>query len=130
MITGGDLNWLLGTGEAVGPELSDSEIYKITALTAFLGPVIEEVLFRGCVFGWMRDKNRLAAYVCSVGLYVLAHVWQYAIQSGMDSSTLLYAISYLPGAFVLAWCYDRTGSIWTGILFNIGTNLFGLNLFF
>ena len=46
-----------------------------------LMPLIEEVLFRGLVFGGIRPRSRFAAYAASCLLFALLHVWQYAVGS-------------------------------------------------
>jgi len=129
IITGGDLTWLTTPNDAAVMELAYEDSYKMMALTVFLAPVIEEVLYRGVIFGALRKRDKLIAYIVSITLFSLAHVWQFAVVS-MDLSVLLYALSYIPASFVLAWCYDKTGSIWTGILFHMGNNLFGMSVLF
>ena len=53
---------------------------RMTALiVVLLAPFVEEVLFRGLVFGNLRGKSRLAAYVISCLLFALLHVWQFAV---------------------------------------------------
>ena len=87
----------------------------------FLAPVVEEILFRGTVFGSIRGRSRGLAYVVSTVLFCLYHVWQYAAASG-DPGLLLYAIQYIPMSVALAWTYERSGSIWTPIFFHMGYN--------
>jgi len=129
ILTGGDLSFLTTPNDAVVMEMAYEDAYKMMALTVFLAPVIEEVLFRGVIFGTLRKKDKLGAYIVSIVLFSLAHVWQFAVVS-MDMTVLLYVLSYIPASFVLAWCYDKTGSIWTGILFHMGNNLFGMSVLF
>lgn len=91
------------------------------AVAIFLAPIVEEVLFRGVIFGSLRKKNRMAAYAVSVLLFSLYHVWQYAVAYG-DWTELLYVIQYIPVSIALAWCYERSGSIWTPIAFHMCIN--------
>ena len=90
-------------------------------LIIFIGPIVEEILFRGVVFGSIRARSRGWAYVVSVGLFSIYHVWQYAIVSG-DPRMLFYAIQYIPVSIALAWAYERSGNIWTTIFFHMGFN--------
>ena len=94
-------------------------------LAVFIGPIVEEVLFRGAVFGSIRKKSRVAAYIVSIALFSLYHVWSYAIAYG-DASLLIYAVQYIPVSFTLAWIYERTSSIWASIFFHMGTNAVSL----
>ncbi len=90
-------------------------------LVIFIGPIVEEILFRGVVFGSIRTRSRGWAYVVSVVLFSVYHVWQYALASG-DPVMLLYAIQYVPVSVALAWAYERSGSIWTTVFFHMGFN--------
>lgn len=91
------------------------------ALTIFIGPIVEEVLFRGTVFGSLRRFGAFPAYAASTALFALYHVWQYALLGG-DWGVLLYALQYLPVSIVLAWSYARSGSLWLPIFFHMGYN--------
>jgi membrane protease YdiL (CAAX protease family) len=104
------------------------EGYKtVFAMAVFLGPIVEEVLFRGVVFGSIRKKSRAWAYVVSVALFSLYHVWQYAI-AYMDPTLLLYALQYVPVSIALAWCYEKSGSIWAPIFFHMAVNALSLTI--
>ena len=94
-------------------------------LAVLIGPIVEEVLFRGTVFGSIRKKNRIAAYIVSMALFAMYHIWQFAVAYG-DASLLIYALQYLPVGFALAWIYERTSSIWAPIIFHMATNAISL----
>ncbi len=93
----------------------------IKAAAIFMAPIVEEVLFRGVIFGGVRRKNRLLAYVLSVLMFSVYHVWQYVAVSG-DLSLLIYVLQYLPVSIVLAWAYERSGSLWVPIGFHMMIN--------
>ena len=90
-------------------------------IVVILAPFVEEVLFRGLVFGGLRSKSRLAAYALSCALFALLHVWQYALVS-QDITYLVLMIQYLVPGLVLAWCFDRSGTLWTSMLLHAGVN--------
>ena len=102
-------------------DMAGSDFGPVAAMTVFLAPIVEEVLFRGVVFGSVAPRSRGWAYVLSAALFSLNHVWQYAAANA-DPLLLLYAVRYVPVSLVLAWCYDRSGSIWTPIFFHMGFN--------
>jgi len=77
-----------------------------------LAPFVEEVLFRGLVFGNLRDRSRLTAYAVSCLLFALLHVWQFAAVR-QDLTHFILMIQYLVPGLVLAWAYDHTGTLWT-----------------
>ena len=97
----------------------------VRAIGIFLAPIVEEILFRGVVFGSLRTRSRLWAYVVSVAAFSIYHVWQYAAVTG-DAAMLLYALQYIPVSIVLAWAYERSGCIWTNIFFHMGFNALSL----
>lgn len=81
-------------------------------ITVILMPLIDEVLFRGLVFGSLRRYSRSLAWAASVLLFMLYSVWTFAAAYG-DARYLVLAFQYLPMALALTWCYDRGGSIWS-----------------
>ena len=97
----------------------------IRAVAIFLAPIVEEVLFRGALFGSIRTRSRAWAYVASVAAFSLYHVWQYAALYG-DWKMLFYALQYIPISIVLAWAYERSSCIWTSIFFHMGFNALSL----
>ncbi len=114
-VTGDNLN-----EETVNTLLS-SERGIIVAMTVFMAPLVEEPIFRGGLFCGLYPRSRAAAYLVSMTLFCLYHVWQYAVLLH-DASYLLLAIQYIPAAFVLCFIYRRSGSLWTGIFFHMSVN--------
>ena len=84
-------------------------------IVVFLAPFVEEVLFRGYVFGNLREKNRTAAYIVSCALFAFLHVWQFAVVE-QSLSYFLLMLQYLVPGFIFAWCYERSGTLWGAIL--------------
>ena len=82
-------------------------------IVVFLAPVVEETLFRGYVFGVLRERSRAAAYIVSCLLWALAHVWQY---TAADLSYLLMVLQYAAPGLVMAWTCERSGSLWGSVL--------------
>ena len=102
-------------------ELASADRGAVTAINVFLAPLVEEVLFRGVAFGSVRPRSRFWAYAVSSLLFSLGHVWQYAAVA-RDAALLIYGFRYMPAALALAWCYDRSGSIWAPIFFHMAFN--------
>lgn len=82
------------------------------AVAGLLKPVVEEILYRGLLFGTLRRESRMWAYVLSAGLFALSNLWQHALFSG-NPAYLLLIIQYLPLGLVLCWSYDISGSVYT-----------------
>jgi membrane protease YdiL (CAAX protease family)/uncharacterized RDD family membrane protein YckC len=81
---------------------------------AVVAPVVEEILFRGVVFGWLRGRMpAVAAAVISAALFSLAHLgW-------MDWALLLPVFGI---GLVLAGLYHHSRSLWPGILVHASVN--------
>lgn len=99
-------------------------------IVLFLAPFVEETLFRGLVFGGLKERSRLLAYAVSCALFALLHVWQFAV-ANRDPGYLFLMVQYLIPGLVLAWAYDHSGTLWASIGLHAGINalsvLSGLN---
>lgn len=94
-------------------------------IVVVLMPLIDEVLFRGLVFGSLRRYSRPLAWAASVVLFMLYSVWTFAVAYG-DARYLVLAFQYLPMALALTWCYDRGGSIWSAAVLHAVLDAFQL----
>lgn len=94
-------------------------------IVVFLAPFVEETLFRGLVFGGLRERSRVLAYGASCLLFALLHVWQFAI-ANRDLSYFLLMAPYLIPGLVLAWAYDHSGTLWASIGLHAGVNALSL----
>ena len=112
---------LTETGEAQSMGMMETHFGVMKGLSVFIAPLVEEVLFRGVLFGSLRRRGRGKAYLISVLVFCLFHVWQSIALTG-DWSQLIYAVQYIPIAVVLNWCYERSGTLWTSILYHIVYN--------
>lgn len=95
---------------------------RVTLLIViFLAPFVEEVLFRGLVFGNLKHKSRTVAYAVSCLLFALLHVWQFAVVR-QDVTYFLLMVQYLVPGLVLSWAYDHTGTLWSSIFLHAAAN--------
>ena len=85
-------------------------------------PVVKETLFRGLVFGSLKSKNTVLAYIVSTAVYVLCGMWQTLFLNLPAGHITIIVLSYIPETVALAWCYDRSGNIWTPILLSAFMN--------
>ncbi len=89
--------------------------------TVVLVPIVEEVFYRGLVFGLLRRHSRILAYAVSVMVFSAIHITGY-IGHYEPLHLLLCTLQYLPPSLVLAYCYDRTGNIFAPTLIHITVN--------
>ena len=92
-----------------------------TLIVVLLAPFVEEVLFRGLVFGNLKHKSRVTAYGVSCLLFALLHVWQFAVVR-QDLTYFLVMLQYLVPGVVLAWAYEHSGTLWTSIGLHVVAN--------
>lgn len=112
-------------GQAANPnnasvmQMVDTNQGMTSAMTIFLAPLVEEMLFRAGIFGTLRRSSRALAYVLSILLFSVYHVWSYA---ALDARNWIYIISYIPASYVLCRCYERSNTIWASIFLHMGIN--------
>ena len=99
----------------------DDAPHMTVLIVVFLAPFVEETLFRGLVFGNLKDKSRTVAYLVSCLLFALLHVWQFAVVN-RDLTYFLLMVQYLVPGLVLAWVYDHSGTLWTSIGLHAAAN--------
>ena len=103
---------------------------RTTALIViFLAPFVEEILFRGLVFGCLREKSAVVGYSVSALLFAFLHVWTFALSS-WDVSYFALMLQYLAPGLVFAWAYDRSGTLWASILLHAIVNALALYVSF
>ena len=99
--------------------------------TVLAAPLVEEVLLRGVVFGSLQPISRPLAYIVSVLLFSLMHIWQYAGTADLPS-LISSGLCYIPAAVALGWTYEKSCTIWAPVLLHAAINalsFFGVALF-
>ena len=105
--------WMYETNPARYDILGSLPVWAELLLVGILGPIAEELLFRGILFRRMRDYNG----------YIFAAVFS-AIVFGVVHFDLVTGISAFMIGVIMAMLYEYTGSIFTPICFHMGFNLF------
>jgi len=106
-------------------QLVESNRGIVIAVAVVLAPIIEEAIFRGALFGAIRGRSRLLAYIVSALVFGLYHL-ALPMLLDLDWSMLRFVVHYLPASIALAWCYERTGTIWAPIILHAVINLWNL----
>ena len=88
------------------------EILIFFLIGGIVGPVAEEMFFRGMLYGFLRQWGTVVAIVVSTGLFVLAH----PISQG-------FPIPQAVGGIVFALAYEIEGSLMTPIVIHVLGNL-------
>ena len=93
--------------------------------TIFMGPLTEELMFRGHVFGYLYNKYPATAYIISMCAFSLVHILGYVGTTDMTTLFLSF-IQYLPAGGILAWVYAQSGSIFTPVIVHTFINAIGI----
>ena len=96
-----------------------SQILIFLLIGGIVGPIAEELFFRGMLYGFLRRWGVVVAIVVSTGLFVLAH----PISQG-------FPLPQAAGGIVFALAYEIEGSLMTPMVIHILGNLalYGLSL--
>ena len=89
-----------------------SEILIFFLIGGIVGPIAEEMFFRGMLYGFLRRWGVVVAIVVSTGVFVLAH----PISQG-------FPIPQAAGGIVFALAYEIEGSLITPIIIHVLGNL-------
>lgn len=120
---------LLGGADSPNDEaliaVARQETGLMKAELIYLTPIVEEMLFRAGIFGVLRRKNRLAAYLVSALCFSLYHVAPYAVS---EPVCWLFLLQYLPVSLLLARLYERCNTVWASIFFHMSVNAVALSL--
>lgn len=123
--------WIVGWNDfpAFAGILSQARLNSgvMPIVSIFLAPIAEEVLFRGVVFGGLRRRSRLTAYLVSFLVFGFYCVWS-RFFSGFSWTLLIDFLYYLPASLALCWCYEKGGSVWAPVLLHILINILSVSL--
>lgn len=103
--------------------LAKEDYGYMAAMTIFLAPLVEELLFRAGIFGLARRYSRRWAYVIGIAVFAVYHIWPYAMA---EPVYWLFVIQYIPAGYLLCSCYERSATIWGSIFFHMLTNAISL----
>ena len=100
---------------------------KMLVIGVLLAPVVEETLFRGVVFGTIRRRSAVTAYIVSSVFFSVYHLWSY-LAADFSPIYLLYLLQYLPAGLVLGWCYEYSGTLFAPIFLHMAINYVSLSV--
>lgn len=107
--------------EVVG-ELVFGNFRASAVMAVIFGPVVEECMFRGALFGSIRKKSRFWAYLITVVVFSVYHLWAFFI-TDYSWELWLYLLQYVPVTIILCRAYEKSGTIWCPIAVHAVINL-------
>lgn len=110
-------------------EIAGENYWIMWVGAVLLGPLTEETLIRGLVFGNLRRINRLLAYVVTALLFAVLHMA--AFLGEMDLETMLFnGMVYGLPSVALCVAYEYSGTIWTAVVLHMLLNAITMTLGF
>lgn len=88
------------------------EIVLFFLVAGIIGPVAEEILFRGIIYGFFRRWGVLAALILSSAIFVLSH-----------STISVIPVPQIVGGIVFAIAYEKEGSLIVPITIHVLGNM-------
>ena len=105
-----------------------TENYWVMAVcSVVIAPIVEETLVRGLIFGSIRSKSRILAYLASMLFFSMMHVWAYIPTEGLVP-VLLAAAQYVPASIALGWTYEKANTVWAPIAVHMAVNAISISL--
>ena len=92
--------------------------------TVVLVPIVEEVFYRGLIFGLL--PKRFLRYIVSIAIFCTIHVMGY-IGYYQPLHLLICFVQYIPAGLVLAACYDFSGSIFVPTAIHMAVNAIAIS---
>ena len=105
--------------------LAEGNYPMMLAATVLLTPLTEEALLRGVLFGSLREKSRIAAYIVTALVFAGMHVIPFLSETDPGTAALCGLLYILPSAALCA-AYELGGTIWSPILTHAVINLVGM----
>lgn len=100
-------------------EIADANYRLMWVGAVLLGPLTEETLVRGLVFGTLRKYSRAAAYLVTSVVFAAMHTLGYSMTG---TELLANALIYGVPSIALCLSYELGGTIWTPILLHMLIN--------
>lgn len=115
-----------GNGAGPNPVTAHSIGYLISVLL-IMGPataVIEEVAFRGVLYGWFRSSiGPTVAVLLSSLVFALVHI-RFINPGGWAGISA--TLQVMLGGILLTWLYEKSGSLWPSIYLHCVNNVIGV----
>lgn len=102
-------------------------IYTVNVI--WIGPMIEELVYRGTIFRTIRTKSRILAYLVSSFLFGFQHVYK-AVVFQSNYNELWNIFSYMTAGLILAYLYEKRKNILVPIGAHMISNGLSVVLYF
>lgn len=97
-------------------------LWLMALMVVLVIPVVEELLFRGVIFGSIYPKSAFLGFLVSVLLFALFQTRLFAVHVNDSLYTIIYFFQFVPMGLFLCWLYRSTNSIFSPMLMHILSN--------
>lgn len=132
-IIGGLISILLGAktdsqNQILIESLANAHPIIIVVTSVILAPIVEELLFRGTLFGWLYELHPIVAHVLSAFLFGFLHIMDSVLSGNIQEWIQIFAYLFMGG--VLSFLYEKRNNIYVPILSHMMNNLVSMLLIF
>ena len=107
--------------------LADNYYIPMFIVTVFCAPIVEEITYRLCVFGFLNKKNKWLALIVSALIFAFLHFDFTA--TGDDMINELWNLpTYIYSGVILALAYSREGRLSDSIIAHAMNNMLSMLL--
>lgn len=130
-IGGGMLTLALGgaqisENQALIEAIMDVQPLLMMIPTVIFAPILEEMIFRGIIFGWVYELNPKLAHMISAFIFGFVHIMS-AVLSGQISEWI-QIFSYFFMGIALSFLYEKKNNIYVPILSHAMNNFISILL--
>ncbi|MEK4195461.1 MULTISPECIES: CPBP family intramembrane glutamic endopeptidase [Paenibacillus] len=103
--------------------------FIFTVNVVWIGPVIEELVYRATIYRTIRRKSRLLAYLISCFLFGFQHVYRAVVFQG-NYNEMWNIFSYMTAGLIFAYLYEKRKNILVPIVAHMASNGLSVLLYF
>lgn len=92
-------------------ENSINSVFYLSILTTILfGPIVEEIIFRGVIFRFLRQRTYIIAYLLSAFIFAFIHFYKAVLING-DFIQLIFMIPFMIVGLGFCRIYEKTDNL-------------------
>lgn len=95
-------------------------------VSCILAPIVEEMLFRGIVFGWIYEWNPKMAHLISAFIFGFIHIMSAVFAGNLLEWVQIFSYGLM--GFALSYLYEKQNNIYVPILSHMMNNIISMCL--
>lgn len=132
-IIGGIISLILGANtdsqnQMLIENLAHAHPLIMITTSVVLAPIVEELFFRGTVFGWLYEINPIVAHVLSAFMFGFVHIMDAVLSGNFQEWIQIFSYFFMGG--VLSFLYEKKNNIYVPILSHMMNNFVSMLFIF